>query len=77
MQGRHSDVAHAPALKSAPPAFKTRPATPLDEFLSRAAEASGCGGVLPQSACMSAFHAAWVSDHGGEGRGAAAGAEGG
>ena len=23
--------------------------------------------VLPQSACMSAFQAAWVSDHGGEG----------
>ena len=24
---------------------------------------------MPHSACMSAFHAAWVSDHGGEGRG--------
>ena len=25
--------------------------------------------MLPQSACMSAFQAAWVSDHGGEGGG--------
>ena len=24
---------------------------------------------MPQSACMSAFHSAWVSDHGGEGNG--------
>ena len=50
--------------------FETQPAAPPAEFLAGAAGASGCGvGVLPQSACMSAFHAAWVSDQGGEGEG--------
>ena len=69
---RTATPAFALALASRAPqsTFETQHATPPAEFLAGAVGASGCGnGVLPQRACMIAFQAAWVSDHGGEGGG--------